>query len=165
MAWKLVNLRDSAMAENALWALAREGPQGKVLVFAHNAHVMNAAITGGIWDAFERAPASMGQSLRAALNDALVIVGTSSAGNGPGLPPASAYLDGVDAVLASLGQPRFFLDLRAARGNRAVTTWLAERRPLRANFTTYLTVSPGAAFDALLFVDTLTSAHSPASPP
>jgi hypothetical protein len=41
-----------------------------------------------------------------------------------------------------------------------VAAWLAERRALRANFTTFLTVSPSAAFDALLFVNTLTPAHA-----
>jgi erythromycin esterase len=60
--------------------------------------------------------------------------------------------------------PLFLIDLRAARSDRAVAAWLTERRALRANFTTFLTVSPSAAFDALLFVDTLTPArHAPSS--
>ena len=32
-------LRDSAMAENALWALEQEGPDGKIVLWAHNGHV------------------------------------------------------------------------------------------------------------------------------
>lgn len=32
-------LRDAAMAENVRWVLEREGPQGRVFVFAHNWHV------------------------------------------------------------------------------------------------------------------------------
>jgi erythromycin esterase len=59
-----------------------------------------------------------------------------------------------------VGRPRFLLDLRAARDDRAAHAWLAEPRALRANFNTALTLSPGAAFDAIVFVDTLTPAHT-----
>jgi erythromycin esterase len=56
--------------------------------------------------------------------------------------------------------PLFLLDLRAARSGRAAAAWLAERRQLRTNFTKSLTVSPSVAFDALLFVNTLTPART-----
>ena len=156
-AWRSSSQRAAAMADNVQWALEREGPTGRILVFAHNAHIKNASTEGGIWSAFERPASVMGQHLRLALGADLVIIGTSSARNGAGLPAASAESDSLDAALARVGPPRFLLDLRAARANRAVAAWLAERRALRAN-SSHMMLSPSAAFDALLFIDTLTPA-------
>ncbi len=161
-AWRAASQRGAAMADNVRWVMEREGPTGRILVFAHNAHIKNASTEGGIWSAFARPSTVMGQHLRLALGDDLVIIGTSSARNGAGLPVApseSGESNSLDVALARVGPPRFLIDLRAARANRAVTSWLAQRRALRANFTTYLTLSPGAAFDAILFIDTLTPAR------
>lgn len=113
-AWRMVNARDAAMAENVIWALKQEGPAGRVLVVAHNVHVQGAPTAGGPWDAYERMPTAMGQHLRTTLGDGLVVIGMSEA--------------------ASAGAA-------AAR-----------------------TKEPGAAFDALVVVDSLTSAR-PARPP
>ncbi|HEY6403109.1 MAG TPA: erythromycin esterase family protein, partial [Blastocatellia bacterium] len=161
-AWRGLNQRDGAMADNVRWVLEREGPTGRVLVFAHNGHVMNAPAAGEMWKsfAFERPPTAMGQHLRSALGADLVIIGVSSAENGTGLPTGSLEPGGLDAALSRLGPPLFILDLRAALSDRALAAWLAEPRQLRANFTTSLTVSPSVAFDALLFVNTLTPARN-----
>jgi erythromycin esterase len=158
-AWRSSSQRDAAMADNVRWALEREGPAGRILVFAHNAHIKNSSTEGGIWNAFERPPTVMGQHLRSALGADLLIIGMSSAQNGAGLPAASLEAGSLDAAISRVGMPLFLIDLRAARSDRAVAAWLTERRALRANFTTFLTVSPNAAFDALLFVDTLTPAR------
>jgi erythromycin esterase len=160
--WRGLNQRDAAMADDVRWVLNREGPTGRVLVFAHNGHVMNAPAAGEMWRsfAFERPSTAMGQHLRSALGDDLVIIGLSSAQNGAGLPTASLESGGLDAALSRVGLPLFLLDLRAARSDRAVAAWLAERRQLRTNFTTSLTMSPSVAFDALLFVNTLTPART-----
>lgn len=158
-AWQAVNVRDAAMAENARWALAREGPDGRVLLFAHNAHVMNAAAQGGDWSVYERPPNAMGVHLRAALGNDLVIIGSSAEKNGTGLPAASPDPMSIDAALARVGLRRFIVDLRAAPdGARPV--WVAQRHTLRANFTLRMTVIPGAAFDAFLFIETLTPART-----
>jgi erythromycin esterase len=159
-AWRPSSQRDAAMADNVRWVLEQEGPQGRILVFAHNAHIKNSSTEGGIWNAFERPPTVMGQHLRSVLGADLVIIGMSSAQNGAGLPTASLEPGGLDAALSRVGLPLFLLDLRSARSDPAVSAWLAERRALRANFTTFLTVSPSAAFDALLFVNTLTPARA-----
>jgi len=161
-AWRGLNQRDAAMADNVRWVLEREGPTGRVLVFAHNGHVMNAPQAGEMWRsfAFERPPTTMGQHLRSTLGADLVIIGVSSAENGAGLPTGSLEPGGLDAALSRVGPPLFLLDLRAARSDRAVAAWLAERRQLRTNFTSSLTVSPSVAFDALLFVNTLTPARA-----
>jgi hypothetical protein len=62
----------------------------------------------------------------------------------------------VEAALARVGVPRFLLDLRPARAEPAAAAWLATRRALRTNGETFVTLAPGAAFDALYYVDALT---------
>jgi erythromycin esterase len=147
-AWRQMAARDEALAENVRWILEQEGPSGKVLVFAHNTHIQNAPIEGGIWATLERPPQAMGQHLRAALGNDLFILGTAS-----GIAP-----DTVEAPLASVDLPLFVLDLRGApRGE--VAEWLAERRTLNAGAATE-TVSPGRAFDALVFMRTMTPARA-----
>jgi erythromycin esterase len=66
-AWKAMNARDAAMADNINWILNSAANGGKVFVFAHNAHVKNAPTTGGVWDAFARPPTSAGQYLKSIL--------------------------------------------------------------------------------------------------
>lgn len=75
-AFRAASARESGMAENVRWALEREGPDGRVLVFAHNNHVMNAPLTGGPWSAFREPSATMGIFARSALRDSLVIIDT-----------------------------------------------------------------------------------------
>jgi erythromycin esterase len=74
--WRAAEERNRALADNVRWVLAQEGPAGRVLVFAHNAHIMNARLEGGIWNAFKRAPNAMGLYLRSTLGNSLVIVGS-----------------------------------------------------------------------------------------
>ena len=110
-AWRVMSARDSAMAENVRWVLEREGPAGRVLVFAHDMHVKNAPTVGGVWSVLERPPTAMGQHLRAALGPQLVIIGAT---DGSPLAP-NADSTSVDALLTRVGVPRFVVDLRAAR--------------------------------------------------
>lgn len=97
-AWRMVNARDAAMAENVLWALRQEGPTGRVLVITHNAHVQLAPTAGGPWDAYERRPTSMGQYLRASLGKGLVVVGMIEVAKTPTPPPAFDALVGIDSL-------------------------------------------------------------------
>jgi erythromycin esterase len=97
-AWRMVNARDAAMAENVLWALRQEGPAGRVLVVTHNAHVQLAPTAGGPWDAYERRPTSMGQYLRASLGKGLVVIGMSEAASKTSPTSAFDALVVVDAL-------------------------------------------------------------------
>ena len=157
--YQLVNVRDAAMADNVLWVQREEGRQGRILVFAHNAHVMNAASRGGIWSVFSEAPHMMGQHLRSALGNSLVIIGTTAAKSGNGLPVGSPLDHSVEAALAKVGLPLFVLDLRGAVHDPGALAWLGERRALRANFDSELDVDFREAFDALVFMDRLTPAR------
>jgi erythromycin esterase len=56
--YRLMNARDVAMAENVRWALEREGPNGRLVVFAHNGHVMNSVLQGGIWSTLQQPPSA-----------------------------------------------------------------------------------------------------------
>jgi erythromycin esterase len=149
--------RDAAMADNVQWVLRREGPMGRVLVFAHNAHVMNAPLRGGIWNVYPQPPITMGQHLRAALQADLLIVGVSSAQNGADLPATISDSRTVDAVLGRVGLPHFMLDIRTAR---AAVPWLEGMQSMRANFTTQIVLSLPDAFDSIVFIDRLTAAGS-----
>jgi erythromycin esterase len=149
--------RDAAMADNVQWALRREGDAGRMLVYAHNAHVMNGELRGGIWSVYRQPPAAMGRHLRAALAKDLVTIAVASATNGPGLPQISSR-GTVEDALISVGAAPFLLDLRDARNVASLAPWLTRLQSMRANFATQMLVTPQDAFDALVFVEPLTPA-------
>ncbi len=156
--YKVANLRDATMAENVRWALQREGYAGRLLVFAHNAHIMSAPVSGGIWDVFPRSPKTMGQHLRAMFDKNLFIIGASSQESAPSFPVATPDPGGIDEALAAVGIAHFLLDLRSGRSDPPVAVWLAQLHPLRANFGTELLLKPIDAFDTLVFTRRLTAA-------
>jgi erythromycin esterase len=161
--YKVINIRDAAMAENVRWALEREGSNGRILLFAHNAHIMNATSLGGIWRVYREAPAAMGQHLRAALKGDLFSIATSSAQNEPGFPSMVLAADGIDVVLARIALPRYFVDLRQAHGDE-VNHWLDSIHPLSAGFVTEHLVAPRQAYDAFVHFERLTHARPPSVP-
>ena len=158
--YKLVNVRDAAMAGNVLWVRREEGKSGRILVFAHNAHVMNATSQGGIWSVFAAAPRMMGQHLRPALGNSLIIIGTSADQNEAGLPAATSLQNSVETTLAKVGLPVFFLNWRGAdTDGSGGSIWLHQRHLLRANFDSDLDVELGVAFDAMIFIDRISAAR------
>lgn len=150
-------VRDAAMAENVRWVLDREGPAGRVLVFAHNGHVVNAPLRGGIWDVYAHAPMAMGQHLRKVLGKDLLIVAASSASAAPDAISDAQAPGSLDAALASTGRGDFMLDIRPARTAPRVATWLARDQTIRANFATEMRMPPATAFDAVVVFDRLSS--------
>lgn len=152
--------RDAAMAANVLWVLEREGREGGVMIFAHNAHIVNAPLRGGIWAAYARAPTMMGQHLRKALGKRLFIAATSSARNGPGLRGSTQDPGSLDTALEAVGFSHFLLDLRdVRRPEPPVTAWLGREQSMRANFTTEIVLPPVDAMDAVVFIDCMSSAR------
>jgi erythromycin esterase len=158
MDYLLDDVRENAMATNTIWALREEGPRGRLLVFAHDAHVMSTRSSGGMWNVFKEPPVMMGEYLRAHLGRQLLIIGTLAEHNGPGLPVGRLIPGSMEAALERLGVPIFALDLRTAQGDAGARGWLDERRPIRANFDTQLDVVPARAFDVIVFMDTITPA-------
>ena len=158
-AYRGINARNSAMADNVRWALEREGPDGRLVVFAHNGHVMNSVVEGGVWGKLREPPSAMGRSLRTTFGRDLVVIGATAGATAGGLRPMEADPASVDTALGGAAIPRFILDLRPAREEPPVFAWLSERRTLHANLTTHNFITPITAFDALFFVETLTPAH------
>lgn len=157
-----ITARDAAMAENVRWVLQHEGAGGRLIVFAHDGHVMNSKQDGGIWAAIREKPSMMGTFLRSTFGRDLVSIGTIGGSTvGAGLRQPEPLPDSVDSVLAKVAMPRFVLDLRPARDNAQVLAWLSETRPLRANLTTHVLITPATAFDAFFFVNELTRTHPP----
>jgi erythromycin esterase len=147
-AWVAVNTRDAAMADNIKW-IADNLAGGKVLVYSHNAHVKNATTSGGIWDAFTRAPHAMGQYLKSALGDDYFVIGTSIYPEKKTAQPGS-----VDLALLDVGKPCFVVDLKAAAASDPrVKSWLSVIRPMEANVHFFLNMPIGTAFNALVLLD------------
>jgi erythromycin esterase len=165
--------RDRAMAENVQALLDLEGPTGKMVLWAHNAHVARAQSAGA---------RSMGSYLSDALGADMVVFGFAFGegsfqamempfDTGVGLraftvplgPPGS-----LDATLAALGKPVVAVDLRRAPRAGVVGEWLGARLSTRSFGAGYSEAQPGMWFqrqdvrteyDALLFVSKTTAAR------
>ena len=124
--------RDAAMAENVLWLLDRLGPNGKLVLWAHNFHVSTL-------------PNAMGRDLRAALGSDLVILGFAfGQGSFSGVRMTASSPRGLQTLTAppivassyehyfqSVSRPRFLLDLRRPLASDSAS-WLAGPRLLRS---------------------------------
>ena len=128
--------RDESMAENTIWLGDRIGPDGRIVLWAHNFHVAAQ-------------PVAQGFHLREAFGDDLVIVGFTHEGGrftalrlieGPSGAVGNTGLDSFDleppvegsfeAYFAEAAAPRFVLDLRRPLDEPA-SAWLSEARPFR----------------------------------
>ena len=154
-AWEAIETRDALMADNVRWAMTREGPDGRLLVFAHNGHVANATNRGSIWNALAKPPKMMGVHLRSLFGRSLVVIGQS----GGAFVDTSVHVipdtAGVDEALTSVGLRHFAVDLRATRAGTPERRWLETERPMRSNIRHHHVLRPIEAFDALVYVDTL----------
>jgi erythromycin esterase len=120
------NFRDTLMAENLRWLLDEEYPGRKVIVWAHNAHIMNGYFAQS-WAAVhaEMPPNGMmsaGVSVAGRLKDSVYTIAlttyegdeawTNGQRRGPIAPAAPGSFE---TRLHALAKPYVFLDLRAAR--------------------------------------------------
>lgn len=161
-----MNIRDSAMADNLQWVLDREGPRGRVLVFAHNGHVSKSGATKEAYPEFyPRKPRTpMGQYFQSFLRDEMMVIGFTFKQRIQGIkvesksPLAALDPDSLDGQLARVGAPLFLVDLRAAAKAGPVADWLKRATKTRKN-DRYIELKPINAFDALLFVETVSAAH------
>jgi len=157
----VMNCRDRAMADNVQWIVGNEGPNGRVLVFAHNGHVMNGKEESRRMAQVRDKPFMMGFHLRHAFGKHLLIIAMSSPTTSAGLPTPHPAEDGIDDALARVGLPRLFLDLRMARQDPAALAWLSRQHPLFGETNSLIT--PSTAVDAFFFVNRLTPAMESSS--
>jgi erythromycin esterase len=166
-------VRDQAMAENVRWIAAREGPDAKMVLWAHNYHVSVAQSPNH--------PTTMGDALRRVLGADLVVFGfvfnqgsfhalDSLAGDHSlrtfTVPPAP--VGSLDGALAATHLAAAALDLRTLPKDGEVHAWMSAPRAMRSTGAIFSDAwaeafsydSAPALYDALLFVDKTTPAHS-----
>jgi erythromycin esterase len=151
--WHLLQVRDSMMAENLLWALEQEGHGGRILLLAHNAHVFADSGPKTLGPPLAREPTVLGQRLRSALGDGYVVIGTEARALGYYLEeqdapdPAS-----LGAALGGAGPAWFALNLRPATNDPTVAAWLHQPHTIRYQWG-YQRIRPGMAADFLIYAD------------
>ncbi len=153
--------RDAAMFENVQWALQREGPNGRLMLWAHNAHVSKGTVPTtrsdvvGLW---ERGP-RLGLLLDKFLGPHFFSIGTVFYQGKPQWQHAreSAACGTLEGELGRIGSAAFLLDIRSSKTNRAKLEWLDKPRIMRAdNSTADYRLIPSDAWDAIVFIRQIT---------
>lgn len=158
-------MREIAMADNLLWVQQRECGRGKILFFAHDQHVQTSV---GVLGSPSRPAAGpwrrircAGMYLRSALDLDLVVIGTYY-GHGAGFPPTDVPpptdVHGMEDLLASFSIPRFIMDLRELPSSGPLHEWF---QLAHATGQDAYTIVPLRAYDAILFIDTITPSPAP----
>ncbi len=156
------NGRDWAMAQNVLWIRKREGPEGGVVVLAHNAHVQTTHSV-----AVSPNSTSLGMFLREMIGlDYRNIGFTFNKGamwGGGGEPTRlePALPSSIDGAMAQVALPTTLLNLRAVPKDGPVHHWLDQ--PLKQRIQNFYTeYNELQSWDGLIFVDSITpSRRSP----
>lgn len=157
------NRRDQINAENLKWLMDAEYAGRKIMVWVHNAHVMNAWYTHG-FDRISLAPLPdgmkpMGVWLAGWYGDALYKVGLTAYQGSDGwvgtspepVPPAPQGT--LEERLHRLGAAEAFLPLRGASGSRSLpATPISMRIP---KYKVETITNAAQPFDALYFIDTM----------
>ena len=100
----------------------------------------------------------MGQYLRSMLGDEMVVLGFTFQRGEKALQLGTVDPTSVDGVLADVGRPLFALDLRSAPKTGPVADWLNQGKKHRFN-DRYVELVPIDAFDALLFIESVSAVH------
>jgi erythromycin esterase len=165
------DLRDYAQAENLRWIADREGPDGRILVYAHNNHICadsmvrrwtadaQATAEGAGNLSYRRTPA--GSHLRSLVGERFVTIGNIVGGGSVGAAGSERPLEptapgSIEHLAAKLAAPAFLLDLR--RAPLEVRAGIDGERPIGRPFellgsrlATKAIVSRG--FDILFYLD------------
>ena len=147
----MIRVRDRMMADNVEWALAREGPRERMLVFAANGHITAAPLDATIMRAAPSQPDVMGIYLRRRLGgDYRTILITSAFGSGAD----NTGIGSIDRAFLGARQPRALLNVRAAPH----AGWWAAPQSLSQGRGRIDTTVPVEAADGLLFINQLSPA-------
>jgi erythromycin esterase len=159
------NRRDALMAENLRWLIEEGYPDRKIIVWAHNAHVMNAYYEAPDFKSISLDPVPdamkpMGVFLADWLGDDVYTIGiTAYEGQDQwiGRPETAMVIPpapegSVEQMLHRLGHAYAFLDLRAARG--AAGHPLAELQTMRVpKYDHVEIVDATQPYDAILYIE------------
>lgn len=151
---RLIDLRDTAMADHVLWVLRREGARGRVLLFQANGHVSAAPMVGSVMRDFAEQPMLTGIALRRALGDRYRVIVTASSRGKPAGDPASGS---IDRAFALIGKSPILLDLRAGRR----PDWFSRTQTASQGLGRLDDVVPAQAFDGIVYFDRLTALPPP----
>jgi erythromycin esterase len=156
--------RDTAMAENLLWLLHGPLAGRKVIVWAHNYHLLRDVSFPNAAPALKASPAMgpMGLHLARALGRDLYVIGALAHHGSDGeagektedLPvPAPQSLEG---LLHAVGKPRLLLGLRDLPADH----WL--RAPIATGLYFYepQVTDVSRLYDAVFFLDEMTPSHA-----
>ena len=166
--WDSMNCRDAAMAENALWLLAYEGPDTHFVLWAHNGHVS--------FDQGDYGWYTMGTHLKENLGADLVVMGlefdqgqflavketASGYGDLTVFTVKPAIKSSINAALASAKIPIFAVDIRNIPPSDKNGAWWHAHHPERSIGAVYdpdlaqqyyLSLTPPDAYDVYLFIE------------
>ena len=147
-----INMREVAIADNVAWVLDREGPRGRVLLFAHNSHVQrhaefaNADKEAATLSRLAPHIKPAGLYLDSLLGREMVVIGTYF-GTVEGLPKGKETLHmdpaGIESLLGSHAMPAYAIDLRSLPRDGRLSTGCGQASPPGAAYSeTTATVWP-----------------------
>ncbi len=162
---RAARFRDYNQAQNILWALNREGADGRVVVIAHNAHIQKVVVSNPEWAA--NPYPIMGMFLQSIIRNDYVNIGFAfrrAVDSFTGYEVDGKFEleqtndDSIGSALSRIGLPLFLLNLRTAPKTGPVHDWLNQPRPMIAE-TSYIPVNIFKAWDALFYIDEISYAH------
>lgn len=150
-------IRDNAMAQNTLWVIQNFSKDEKVIIWAHNAHIIKSEfeMTGE-----SESIKGMGYILNQELKNNMISIGASfNQGEfqnwNRSFPPAEENT--LDGALAKLNMKYFLLDLKGKTDNKDVISWLNTDKVIRAQ-EVEMTFIPAESFDAIYFIGNVSRA-------
>jgi len=158
-----INMREVAMADNLAWVLEREGPRGRVIFFAHNAHIQKhaefinadkkAAPLSKLAPQINRA----GLYLHSMLGREMVVIGTYF-GAEEGLPNDEQVLrndpEGLERLLGDADLPAYSIDLRELPAEGQLRDRMQVGQSVRGGLFGERThrLAPARSFDAIIYM-------------
>jgi len=164
------NIRDAAMADNVEWILNRED---RIVIGAANGHIQRWPFSA---PPIVNEPLTMlGQHLTDALGEQVRVIGSSFGGGElflhrplPDAPPGHTQTfveelrlpdpNSLDELLATAGMPRYLLDLRTVPSTGPIADRFAAATSIMTG-SQATPVNPTAAFDVVVYIDTVTPWH------
>ena len=161
--------RDAAMAKNVQWIAEREGPVGRVMLWAHNGHILH--LTSPLQDWFRLDAVLMGRLLRMKFGRDYVAFGLAfDRGEVRNLQRKISTVgptdpESLDGVLARVGLPIFALELPGRIDDVGAESWLKVKHATHmfglnqnANGTEELPIRD--CYEAMIFFAKTTAAHA-----